>query len=61
MLPRGPNIRVPPFFFFGGFFTGLLLEAMVVRLRFVGGASAGTVGTVGTVSTAGTTRKGQPP
>lgn len=47
MKPRGPKIRVPPLFFFAGFFIGLLLEASVVRLRFADGRAASTIATVG--------------
>jgi protein-S-isoprenylcysteine O-methyltransferase Ste14 len=36
---RGPNIRVPPLYFFGGFLVGLLLDATVKALR-LGSASA---------------------
>lgn len=32
--PRGPNIRVPPAFFVGGFLIGLWLEGAVARVPF---------------------------
>jgi protein-S-isoprenylcysteine O-methyltransferase Ste14 len=35
----GPNIRIPPAFFVGGFLIGLLLES-VFRIRLVGGDTA---------------------
>ena len=37
MKPRGPNIRVPPAFFVGGFLIALWLEVAVVRIRLVSG------------------------
>lgn len=39
MKPRGPNIRVPPLFFGGGFLIGLWLES-VKRIHLVGGGAA---------------------
>ena len=30
--PRGPNIRVPPFYFIGGLLVGMLLHALVASL-----------------------------
>jgi protein-S-isoprenylcysteine O-methyltransferase Ste14 len=50
MKPLGPKIRVPPLFYFAGFFIGLLLEAMVVRLRFADGDAATTITTTGWVA-----------
>ena len=40
MKPRGPNIRVPPLYFIGGFLVGLLLDATVEPIRIVGGTAA---------------------
>lgn len=37
---RGPNIRVPPAFFVGGFLIGLWLEGAVVRIRLASTAPA---------------------
>src|SRR5213593_2407995 len=37
---RGPNIRIPPAFFVGGFLVGLWLEGAVARLRLVSAPSA---------------------
>jgi len=33
LKPRGPNIRVPPLYFVGGFLLGLLLDAVVQPIR----------------------------
>ena len=38
MKPRGPNIRVPPLYFVGGFLLGMLLHG-VVRPLYLGGES----------------------
>ena len=38
--PRGPNIRVPPLYFVGGFLSGMLLDAVVTPIRFVGGSAS---------------------
>lgn len=35
MKTRGPNIRVPPAFFVGGFLIGIWLEYAVTRIRFI--------------------------
>jgi protein-S-isoprenylcysteine O-methyltransferase Ste14 len=40
LKPRGPNIRVPPLYFIGGFLLGLLLDGVVEPLRFVGGTAS---------------------
>jgi protein-S-isoprenylcysteine O-methyltransferase Ste14 len=40
LRPRGPNIRVPPLYFVGGFLVGLLLDATVTPLRIVGGSAS---------------------
>jgi protein-S-isoprenylcysteine O-methyltransferase Ste14 len=48
--PRGPNIRVPPLFFGGGFLIGLWVEASVKRIQLVdGSAAAQTLANVGWV------------
>lgn len=49
MKPQGPNIRVPPLFFFAGFFLGLLLEATAGRLTFARGPAASVVPAIGWV------------
>ena len=36
MKPRGPNIRVPPLYFIGGFLLGLLLHSAVVPIYLSG-------------------------
>lgn len=38
--PRGPNIRVPPLYFIGGFLVGLLLHATVEPIALAGGAAS---------------------
>ena len=40
LRPRGPNIRVPPLYFIGGFLVGLLLDAVVAPIRFTGGTAS---------------------
>jgi protein-S-isoprenylcysteine O-methyltransferase Ste14 len=40
LKPRGPNIRVPPAFFVGGFLIGLWLEVAVERIRLAGGTAS---------------------
>jgi protein-S-isoprenylcysteine O-methyltransferase Ste14 len=37
--PRGPNIRVPPLYFVGGFLLGMLLHATVQPITVVGGST----------------------
>lgn len=51
LAPRGPNIRVPPLFFGGGFLIGLWLES-VKRIQLVHGSAASlTLSRVGWVVT----------
>lgn len=48
LKPRGPNIRVPPLYFVGGFLLGLMLHAVVTPIETSGGIvstrAAGIVG-----------------
>jgi protein-S-isoprenylcysteine O-methyltransferase Ste14 len=45
--PRGPNIRVPPLYFIGGFLVGMLLHATVRPFPFANGPAARTLVTAG--------------
>ena len=38
--PRGPNIRVPPLYFIGGFLLGMILHATVTPIDLVSGSAS---------------------
>ena len=38
--PRGPNIRVPPLYFIGGFLLGMLLHGTVQPITLAGGVTS---------------------
>jgi protein-S-isoprenylcysteine O-methyltransferase Ste14 len=37
---RGPKIRIPPAFFLAGFLTGILCDAVIAPIPFVGGVAS---------------------
>jgi protein-S-isoprenylcysteine O-methyltransferase Ste14 len=47
--PRGPNIRVPPLYFIGGFLVGMILHATVRPITILGGPASRTLVTAGWV------------